>query len=441
MLDPSAVRRRQRGRRSGPRASACSCSGTGRRPSEVPIAGGDGGHGGGDALLLSDLFVGPGDDPLGRPADWRDGVQLDRGRHRRQPLARVPVESPVGRGSPISASASSSGSDAMTVTDEPHRRHRRRRPPRPHPRRRPRRAPGTSSSRSTAVSGCPSSPTSSRSRWISPTRMPRPAPSRRPGPTRVIHLAAIAVPFSAPEDVILRTNATLALHVLASAVAAGIPKIVAASSPTVLGYGAPTGWLPERFPLDEEHAAAAVERLRALEAASSSRPSRCSPRQTGDADPLRGVPALLRDRPRGVGGRADPAGPHRRASGSTTRRCRRRRLFNYVDARDVATFVDALLDALPAHPERRGVLRRAPTTPSPASRSPSCCRGSCPAPRTLAAGAHRHVARLLQRQGAAAAGLAPRPRLARRARPTACPSTADRTDAPAWTSTASSSSR
>jgi len=42
---------------------------------EVPIENGDGGHGGGDALLLSDLFIGPGDDPLARPADWRDGVR------------------------------------------------------------------------------------------------------------------------------------------------------------------------------------------------------------------------------------------------------------------------------------------------------------------------------------------------------------------------------
>ncbi|MCT9819794.1 Gfo/Idh/MocA family oxidoreductase [Microbacterium sp. W1N] len=41
----------------------------------VPIVNAAGGHGGGDALLLADVFVGPGDDPLARPADWRDGVQ------------------------------------------------------------------------------------------------------------------------------------------------------------------------------------------------------------------------------------------------------------------------------------------------------------------------------------------------------------------------------
>ncbi|MDR0849716.1 MAG: Gfo/Idh/MocA family oxidoreductase [Propionibacteriaceae bacterium] len=36
---------------------------------------GPGGHGGGDALLLKDVFVGPSDDPLGRPSDWIDGVR------------------------------------------------------------------------------------------------------------------------------------------------------------------------------------------------------------------------------------------------------------------------------------------------------------------------------------------------------------------------------
>lgn len=42
---------------------------------EVPLDGGEGGHGGGDALLLRDVFVGPGEDPLARPADWTDGVR------------------------------------------------------------------------------------------------------------------------------------------------------------------------------------------------------------------------------------------------------------------------------------------------------------------------------------------------------------------------------
>lgn len=41
---------------------------------EVPIENGEGAHGGGDRLLLSDLFNGPGNDPLGRPSGYVDGL-------------------------------------------------------------------------------------------------------------------------------------------------------------------------------------------------------------------------------------------------------------------------------------------------------------------------------------------------------------------------------
>ncbi|MFT4122421.1 MAG: Gfo/Idh/MocA family oxidoreductase [Microbacteriaceae bacterium] len=42
---------------------------------EVPITASGGGHGGGDAILLRDVFEGVQDDPLGRAAGWRDGVR------------------------------------------------------------------------------------------------------------------------------------------------------------------------------------------------------------------------------------------------------------------------------------------------------------------------------------------------------------------------------
>jgi hypothetical protein len=42
---------------------------------DIKIAEGDGGHGGGDALLLADVFVGPGEDWLERPSDWVDGIR------------------------------------------------------------------------------------------------------------------------------------------------------------------------------------------------------------------------------------------------------------------------------------------------------------------------------------------------------------------------------
>ncbi|MBP2437634.1 Gfo/Idh/MocA family protein [Microbacterium amylolyticum] len=42
---------------------------------EIPIPRGEGGHGGGDAKLLHDVFVGTRPDPLGFRADWSDGAR------------------------------------------------------------------------------------------------------------------------------------------------------------------------------------------------------------------------------------------------------------------------------------------------------------------------------------------------------------------------------
>lgn len=42
---------------------------------EVRIPEGDGGHGGGDSLLLAEVFEGPTGDPLGRAATWTDGIR------------------------------------------------------------------------------------------------------------------------------------------------------------------------------------------------------------------------------------------------------------------------------------------------------------------------------------------------------------------------------
>jgi UDP-glucose 4-epimerase len=72
-------------------------------------------------------------------------------------------------------------------------------------------------------------------------------------PDAIVHLAAIAVPFSAPEGVILNTNGRLAYVVLDAAREHGVPRVLAASSPTVLGYGSPAGWAPDYLPLDERH--------------------------------------------------------------------------------------------------------------------------------------------------------------------------------------------
>ncbi|MCT9819793.1 NAD(P)-dependent oxidoreductase [Microbacterium sp. W1N] len=167
-------------------------------------------------------------------------------------------------------------------------------------------------------------------------------------PDALIHLAAIAVPFSAPEDVILRTNAALAVSVLGGAVAAGIPKVVAASSPTVLGYNCPTGWVPERFPLDEDTVPRPWNAY-ALSKHLIEQTVRMYARQTGD------TVRFASFRPCYVIAPEEWAGAPTQQGHTVQQRLDDPALsapavFNYVDARDVAAFCDRLLAALPEIP-------------------------------------------------------------------------------------------
>jgi len=164
----------------------------------------------------------------------------------------------------------------------------------------------------------------------------------------LIHLAAIAVPFSAPEEVILRTNATMALTVMSAGVAAGIPKIVTASSPTVLGYGSPRGWLPDRFPLDEETTPQPWNAY-ALSKHLAEQTIAMLARQTGDATrfaAFRPCYVIAPEEWRGAPTQQGHTVVERLADPALSAPA----LFNYVDARDVATFVDTLLRALPEIP-------------------------------------------------------------------------------------------
>jgi nucleoside-diphosphate-sugar epimerase len=164
-------------------------------------------------------------------------------------------------------------------------------------------------------------------------------------PEAVVHLAAIATPFSAPEAVIWDTNTSIAFHVLQSAVSHGATRVLASSSPTPLGYGAPLGWRPQYLPIDEQHplrpwnayaaSKAAIEHLvttfaaqqGAAVALGSFRPCFVlSPAEWAGAPTQQGHTVAER--------LADPA----LAAVS---------LFNYVDARDAADFVDTWLTAAP----------------------------------------------------------------------------------------------
>ncbi|MGN8027446.1 NAD-dependent epimerase/dehydratase family protein [Microbacterium sp. 22242] len=159
----------------------------------------------------------------------------------------------------------------------------------------------------------------------------------------LIHLAAIAVPFSAPEDVIIRTNTGIAQSVLGGAVAAGIGRIVAASSPTVLGYSAP-GWVPERLPLDERTPprpanAYALSKLVIEQTLAMLR------RQTGDAVRYAAFRPCYVIAPEEWAGAVTQQG-HTVRQRLDDPALSAPAVFNYVDARDVASFAGTLLAAL-----------------------------------------------------------------------------------------------
>lgn len=159
-------------------------------------------------------------------------------------------------------------------------------------------------------------------------------------PDAVVHLAGIAVPFSAPEREILVTNTTLALTVLSAAARAGVGRVLAASSPTVIGYSSPT-WRAAAVPIDESHPtqpanAYALSKVVIEEAVRMF--ARTAPGAFGSFRPCYVVsPEEWRGAPTQQGHTiaerlADPA----LAAVS---------LFNYLDARDAAAFVDAWLAA------------------------------------------------------------------------------------------------
>ncbi|WP_108660224.1 NAD-dependent epimerase/dehydratase family protein [Acuticoccus kandeliae] len=70
----------------------------------------------------------------------------------------------------------------------------------------------------------------------------------------IVHLAAIPNLDNHPEDVVYRTNVTLAARVAFAAIEAKIGRYVYASSQTVLGQSlAPSIVAPVRLPVDEDH--------------------------------------------------------------------------------------------------------------------------------------------------------------------------------------------
>lgn len=167
------------------------------------------------------------------------------------------------------------------------------------------------------------------------------AATARVRPEAVVHLAAIAVPFSAPEPTIHAVNSRLVFNVLQAAVDLGVRTVVIASSPTIIGYGNPLGWAPHYLPIDEDHPIAPWHAY-GLSKVVAEETMRAFARQTGDRvrfaafrpgyviapEEWKGAPTqqghTVRER------LDDPA------LGATS-------LFNYLDARDAGSFVDTLL--------------------------------------------------------------------------------------------------
>lgn len=161
-------------------------------------------------------------------------------------------------------------------------------------------------------------------------------------PDAVIHLAGIAVPFSAPEQDILVTNTALAANVAEAAVGAEVEVVVNASSPTPVGYGNPAGWQPAYLPIDENHplepwhaygvSKVVIEQVTRAHA----RTERTRPRFFAFRPCYVIAPEEWDGAPTQAGHTVaerldDPA------LGAVS-------LFNYVDARDVTSFLAALLE-------------------------------------------------------------------------------------------------
>ncbi|GGO65952.1 NAD-dependent epimerase/dehydratase family protein [Nonomuraea cavernae] len=161
-------------------------------------------------------------------------------------------------------------------------------------------------------------------------------------PDVVVHLAAIATPFSRTDGLTFRTNTQLAFNVCAAASNLGVGRVVVASSPTVIGYGAPGGWRPRYLPIDEEHP---------TEPWNSYSLSKLTAEQTMAAFARGSATRFAAVRPCFVVAPEEWAGAPTQSGHTMAERLDRpdiagASLFNYIDARDASELIAVLAERL-----------------------------------------------------------------------------------------------
>lgn len=167
-------------------------------------------------------------------------------------------------------------------------------------------------------------------------------------PTAVVHLAAIAVPGSLPDPEIFRINTQLIWNVLEASKASGTEALLVASSPTVIGYGSPSGWSPSFLPVDETHPLAPWNGY-AVSKAAIEEIVHMAVRRDGERLRLGVFRPCYVIAPEEWNGAPTQQG-HTVAERLADPALSAVALYNYVDARDAADFVIAWIDKAPDIP-------------------------------------------------------------------------------------------
>ncbi|MDB1088479.1 NAD(P)-dependent oxidoreductase [Streptomyces sp. ACA25] len=167
-------------------------------------------------------------------------------------------------------------------------------------------------------------------------------------PQAVIHLAAIATPFGRTDGLTYRVNTQAAFNVCQAATHSGVQRLVVASSPTVIGYGAPGGWAPDYLPLDEDHPVRPWNAY-SLSKAAAEQTMRTFARAAGDRVRFAAVRPCFVVAPEEWAGAPTQTG-HTISDRLNDPALSGQALFNYLDARDGGEMVERLLDALPEIP-------------------------------------------------------------------------------------------